>query len=348
MKIVRRNQILLGALVIQLVLAVIVLTRGESKVSLKEEPVLAGFDPATVSHLVIYADGNSKPAVDLVKRPSGWALASQFDYPVDAAKVTAALAPLAKMTAGEPIATSATHHKQLRVADTEFERKIVVSAGGKDTTLFLGENRQRRTALRFAGEEQVLAATAVSTTALSSVARDWVARDYVAIPRDDIDRIQIQRGATAIDLDRTAGAGSGSGSAAPARTWRIAIDGKPVVLDKGESIDDFAIDTIVSTVSTIDADPADPKRDASKPDATITITSKGKEVVLDVVADGSQYYWIKQRGDGRATRVDKQRMESVMTYDRARLIKKPAPAGSGSGSGSASPMPQLPGIPGLE
>ncbi len=334
----RLNKVLIGLAAAQLVLAFFVATRSGGSVELAQTPVLAGFDAAQVTRLQVFENGPDK-GIDLVKKGSDWVLASQWDYPVDPAKVEAALAPLAKLTAGDPLATSAVKHRQLGVADNDFEKKLVITAGGKDTTLFVGATRSRRTALRVGGDDRVLGASGVPVGALSSVPRDWVFPSYSDIPRDDIDKIEIVRGATKIELDRTvatpaagSGSGSGSDSAAPPRTWRLAIDGAPVAL-AGETLDIYMIDTIVSDVAQISAEPADPKLDASKPAATITATRKdGKTVVFDVVENGPTY-WIKQRGVERATQIDKSRFESVMAADRSKLVQKPETPKPGAGSG---------------
>jgi hypothetical protein len=337
----RLNKILAALLAVQLGLAILVLSRNGETVSFKQELVLAGFDAAAVTRLQVF-DAPGKPGVDLVKRGSSWVLASHWDHPVDPKRIDAALGPLAKATAGDPIATSASRHKQQKVADQEFEKKLVISAAGKDTTLLIGVTRGRRTSVRLAGDDRVLGASGLATGALSGLARDWVAATYSEIPRDDIEKIAIHKGAQTIELDRTgsatagSGSGAGSGSAAPERTWRLAIDGQPVTLAAGEQLDSIAIDTVVSDITSIAAAPADPRRDASKPTATVHVTRKsGTTVTFEVVADGESY-WIKQRGTSHATLVDKARFEAVVTADRSKLIQKPEPAPK-PGAGSAVP-----------
>jgi len=117
----RFHRILIAALAVQLVLAAIVLTRGNDSAALKEHPILAGFDAAKVTRLQVFA----KPAgatdaakpdaakpdagkqIDLVKRDKDWVLASGFDYPVDQKKLDEVLAPIAKLSAAAPIASQA-------------------------------------------------------------------------------------------------------------------------------------------------------------------------------------------------------------------------------------------------
>jgi hypothetical protein len=146
-----------------------------------------------------------------------------------------------------------------------------------------------------------------------------------------------------------AAAGSDAGSAAPApapaATWTVTIDGTDVKLAPGESIDTDVIERIVGQLTSIDLKtPADPKRDASSPTATISVHKKGAEqsVVMDVIADGESY-WVHQREIDRAILVDKIQLSDAVGVDRDKLVKKPPPAaGSGADPGAMQFSP--PGV----
>ena len=161
----RFHKILIAILAVQLVLVAFVLTRGDDTAALKEHPILPGFDAAKVTRLQVFGAPEAKPEaksdakpeakpIDLKKQGTSWVLASAFDYPVDQAKVTDALSPIAKLAAAAPIATQASRHKQLHVADDDFERKLVMTLDGKDITLYIGGSAgARRTAVRIGGDE---------------------------------------------------------------------------------------------------------------------------------------------------------------------------------------------------
>src|ERR1700759_1686802 len=154
----RFHKILIAVLAVQLVLVVIVMTRGNNGAAQKEHPIVVGFDAAKVTRLQVSAGDAGKPdaakpdaakPIDLVKRDGNWVLASGFDYPVEAAKVTDVLSSIGKLAAAAPTATGADPHKQLHVADPDFDRKLVVTADGKDLTLYVGGSAgARRTAVR--------------------------------------------------------------------------------------------------------------------------------------------------------------------------------------------------------
>jgi hypothetical protein len=370
----RAHKILIGLLVVQLALVVLMLGRSSEPQPVKEVPLLAGLDAAKVTRVRLFASGAAKPGVDLVKKGNAWVVASHFDYPADAAKVKGLLEPLAKIAAGEPIATSATRHKQLRVADTDFDRKIVLTLeGGGEKTLLIGNPAgARRTAIRLGGDD-VYAATDVSY--FIAEPSGFVSTKYVDIPKADVERLTVRRDQQMIEIARaaaptapagaTAGSGSagagagsgsagagsaaapeGSGSAAAAPSWTVTIDGAPVKLAAGESLDTDAIERIVGQATSIDLRaPGDPKRDATKPTATVIIHRKGAEqpTSLDVIADGESY-WVHQRELDRAIVVDKSTFADVVTIDRDKLVKKPPPPpapapGAGSGAGSAAKPP---------
>lgn len=397
----RFHKILIGALAVQMVLALIVLTRGDDSAALKEHTLLPGFDAAKVTRLQVFAPDASKPdqkdskkdpkdaakPIDLVKRDANWVLASGFDYPVEQSKLNDVLSPIAKLAAAAPIATQASRHTQLKVADGEFERKLVITADGKDITLYIGSAAgARRTAVRIGGDDNVYAVTGITAFAAGSEPRQWIDTAYVKIPRDEVGRLIVQRDDKKVEMTKSAppppagagsgsAAGSGSGSGAgsgsaegttvpppsppAAEHWSAAIGGAPVTLATGESIDEAVIDRLVNAAAMIDlSGPADPKRDASKPTATITLerkpagTSTPAPTVIDVIAEGNSY-WVHDRSLPRAGMVDKARLDELLDVDRDKVVKKPPPPpppGKGAGSGSAAAIPGLPpgmlGMPG--
>jgi hypothetical protein len=351
------------------VLVVIVMPRGDDARALKERPLLAGFDAAKVTRLQVFSGKDAKP-VDLVKRDASWVVTSAFDYPADQAKITEALSPIAKLAAAEPMATQAGRHKQLHVADTDFERKLVITVAGKDVTLYLGSPAgARRAAVRIGGDDKVFAVAGISAAAVGSEPRQWVDTSYVKIAQGEIAKVIVQRDGKTVELARPAqppeaagsGAGSdpGAGSAAtpspPAdEHWNVAVGGAPITLATGESLDEEAVNRLVGEVATIDLSaPADPKRDASKPTATVTIERKATgtatpaPTILDVIADGSSY-WVHDRSLSRAVLVDKARLDNVLGAERDKLIKKPPPPTAispGAGSGAAPPPGPVGSLP---
>lgn len=315
------HKILIGLFVTQLVLAVAMLVGSDESAAAREVPLLGGFDAAKVTRLQITSPG--KPSIDLVKRGESWVLASSFDYPVATTKITDVLAPLAKMAAAAPMATQRSRHKQLRVADDEYERKVTLTADGKDTVLYIGGPAgARRTAVRKATDDRAYAVQGVSAYAAGIEPQQWVDTSYVRVPRDEVASIAIERSGSRLQLARSDTA------------WTATLDGVPLARAAGESLDTSAIDAIVDAASSINlARPGDPTRDASKPLATITIDRKASDnasvapVIVDIL-DAGEHYWVRQRGVERAALVAKASLATVLDTTRDKLIKKPSTAQS--------------------
>ena len=306
----RFHKILIGLLAVQLALAVVILVRGDAHAVEKPQPLLAGFDAATVTRVQVV--GNDKTTVDLVNKNGAWVVASSFDYPVEESKVTDLMSQIAKLSAAAPIATQDRRHKQLGVADTDFQRKLVITAGGKDTTLFVGGSAGlRRTAIRFAGDARVYGVTGLSAYAIGNEPKLWVATTYSNIPQEEIAKVTIDRAGTSTVIERQGD------------KWTT-----PLTLAQGETIDQDKLAGLVTNVARIElAAPADPKRDATKPTATITIEKTAQDnatpapTVIDVISDGERY-WVKTRGADRAVLVDKAALDDVIGVERSKLVKR--------------------------
>ena len=346
------HKVLLALLVVQIAIAAFVLSGRDESVAIKEQPVLASFDGAKVTRVQIF-DGAAptKLAVDLVKHDATWSVATGFDYPVEASKVIDALAPLAKMAAAEPLATQSARHKQLKVADDDFERKLVITMNGKDLTLFVGGAAGgRRTAVRLGGEARVWGVNGVTAFGFGNEARLWVDPKYLDVPRDEIVKMTVaKKTGTTVLVKAEAGSGSGSGAGSGSEKtpeWTATVDGAPFVLAADESIDAAAIAHAIDVAAHVElAAPADPRRVASQPTATITLERKATPapVIYDVIVDGT-HYWVKDRGSPRAILVDKPRLEDAVKVDRDTLVKKAAAKGTKAPPGPPGGMPDL-GLP---
>jgi hypothetical protein len=199
----------------------------------------------------------------------------------------------------------------------------------------------------------VLGANGITATGISSAPRDWVAKYYLDVPRDEVVKVEVTKEKDSVVMDRSAppapagsgsagsGSGVGSGADAPPATWRVSIDGTPLAFAAGERLETYTVETILSEAVQLDAMPADPKRDAAKPKATVTLTKKdGKTIVYDILLEGDTQYWAKDRSSPRATRVDLTKLEAIMQANRSTLVVRDAAPPAGSGSGSAAKPPK--------
>jgi hypothetical protein len=363
------NKILIAVMIAQLALAAFVLTRDDQIHIAPMQPVLAGFDAATVTRVQVFDKGGDTPAIDLAKvGDDAWKLTSGFDFPVDASKVGDLLTKVAAMKSRGPFATTAVRHEQLGVTDTGFEKKLVLTTPTGDVTVLVGNAEGgRTTAVRLAGSLPVYGVTALTTWGVEATPARWIDTSYLALEPDRVARLSIQTPAGTTELARVA-----SG-------WQLTSLGQPVALGAGETLDTAAIDRVVNAAATVHlTKPADPARDASKPAATISIwlaeepvppdlpgagsgsdagaaagapgastAERPADHILDVVADADGY-WIKDRGKPTAGIVGKTALDPVVEVGRDKLVTKPAaggpaknrpptPAGPGTNGGALAP-----------
>jgi Domain of unknown function (DUF4340) len=275
----RLNKILIGLLVGQLALTLLLLGKSDPTAPAKPEPLLPGFDAARVSRLQVFpaldpdapkpgtagAPVHPEAPIDLARRGEAWVLASGFDYPAQAAPITELTGKLAGLRRTEAIASGAARHKQLGVAEAAYERKLIVTQDGKDTTIFVGKPvGSRQTAVRLGGSAEVYAVSNLTAWSIDPQLRTWVSPTYASVVKDDLTQVLIEREGEALQLVRE-----------PGGPWKLGNAGAPVALPAGQILDPALLEQVMGQLAQVDLVAAgDPKRDASKPKATISLWTK--------------------------------------------------------------------------
>ncbi|WPL19479.1 hypothetical protein Thiowin_04608 [Thiorhodovibrio winogradskyi] len=178
---------LAGLLAVQLLVAAV--SGGNRLAPAASESPLAGFDAQRIDQLEI-STGDGAAALVLNRAEAGWTIAALGDFPADSSRVDQLLETIAELHRPLPIATSAAARQRFKVADDNFEQRIVLQ-DGSDTlaTLFLGDSPGfRRRYLRPAGDEGVYDVR-FEVFNLSAQPNDWIARDQLRLERDRIQRL---------------------------------------------------------------------------------------------------------------------------------------------------------------
>ena len=149
-------------LIVQLALALLLMMRHDPLAGVKsdtpllqtgvtkatDELVIEGKPPAAASPTAGPPGPVSTPAstpqssrIVLRKKDAVWVLPDAYDAPADSAKVMALLERLGALKRGLPIATSESALRRFKLVDAEFERRLVLSGGGKTLgTVYLGSS----------------------------------------------------------------------------------------------------------------------------------------------------------------------------------------------------------------
>lgn len=188
-------------LVLQLALALLLFVRRDPLAGVTSVTVLIPPDAVrNADHLVIEAKPDAAPAestrIELAKKDGAWVLPTSFDAPADGAKVTALLDRLSALKRGLPIATSEAALKRFKVEDGDFERRLVLSAGGKAlATVYFGSSPGlRKSDARF-GTDKAVYTVDLPTYELPTDSGAWLSGDLLRGDAAKLAEIDIAKGA---------------------------------------------------------------------------------------------------------------------------------------------------------
>jgi Domain of unknown function (DUF4340) len=386
------NRILVGVLGLQLLLVLFVYLRGDDSGIGSLDPILPGLAGDKVERVRIFdrttpdpnesaedkaarAKQAGKPAIDLVKKGEAWALASHFDYPVEEQKVSDLIDKIEGMRSRAPIASGKARQRQLEVADDYFQRKVVLTIGGKETTFFVGSSAgQRQASVRIAGSDEVHGVTGLTAFGVGAQASAWVDTGYVDLQTDRIASFDVVNAKGSFHFER----------AADGKQWQASSGGQAIAPPAGMELNKGEIEKLVNRVGKIYlSEPADAKRAIDKPLATVTVRLKAEppalgsdeegegegaadagaaesvstaetaeERVIEIAAsDKKDRYYVREKGRAQAVLVDALSITDLVEVSRDRLVqkigeKKEPAEGEGGMEGMPPGMEGLP--PGME
>lgn len=200
----RRNQILAGILVVQIILSVIVFWPRPAATS-ASEPLFPNLKAGDIVALTITdADGKS---VVLTKLPSpeagrgaggegqgNWVLPNADDYPAQADKITPLLDKMVGLTTGRLVTRTDASHRRLRVSPHDFVRRIDFEmVDGTKHTLYLGSSPSYgATHFRADGQSETYLTNNISTWEANATATAWVDAAYLSAPQDKINKMTLE------------------------------------------------------------------------------------------------------------------------------------------------------------
>lgn len=366
----RTNKILAGLLGVQVLLAVLVLLKSDQTRIGKLEPLIDGLSADKVERIRVFDSypaarqeeeeakktGNKdQPAVELVKRGSDWQLASHYDYPADGSKVTDLIDKVIAIRTRGPMASGKARQKQLEVADDDYQRKLVITAGGKDITLYVGASAgARQTSVRLAGSNDVHGAAGLSAFAVGATPSAWIDTSYFKVEKEQIASIEVSNQNGTFTFEPAAAGGG----------WTVEMNGKPVPVPAGNDLDKDYVDRVVSRVSAMTMnEPGDPKKNVDKPAVTVVVQMKaqqaaggadggppaasqpGQEYTIDIGESGEKdKSFVKVRGSPHAALVHSLSLSELSELSASKLVKKheDKPAAPPEGEGAPEGLP--PGI----
>jgi hypothetical protein len=197
----RTQQILIGVLVAQIVLAVVLLWPQPAK-----QPSAPLFGELTADQISSFTvsdtDGHE---VTINRSGEGWVIDGTDDYPTMTDTVPEALESLVQITTGRTVATNKESHARLKVADADYTRKLVIRDDqGAEQILYIGTTvGTGATNVRLGGSDEVMLTDKVTGYDFGSEARNWIITKYVAIDRAQMTRLILENASGSYEFANT-------------------------------------------------------------------------------------------------------------------------------------------------
>lgn len=335
----RLQQILVGLLVVQVILAAALLWPRPAPAGAGSAPLL-GLKAEEISGITIRDDQGKSIALARSAATgagqAGWVLPDAGNYPVESNKITPLLEKLTAIKGNRLVAQTPAAHKRLKVADDTFARRLEIKSSTGTTTLYIGTSGGVSSShVRLAGQDQVYLASGISEWEFGTGAASWVNPTYFTVPQADV---------TALTLRNAKGEW----------TFRRGADGNWTMegLAAGETLNSGSVQTLLSSVSNVALNrplgvTEDPAYGLAQPSAVVTITAKGadgeKTYTLTVGAQDpdDKTYVVKSSESAYYVRVAEYSVRSLVENGREAYIQvtpTPAPE-AGPATPQATPTP---------
>jgi hypothetical protein len=182
----RRNQILIGVLVLQLALVAIVFWPRQVTTASTGQALFPGITADQIRSLRLTdSEGES---IHLARSDGGWVLPEAGDYPAISENVTVLLDKIVNLTAEQLITQTTASHTRLKVAENDFNNRVEFElSDGSRHTLYVGSSASYGTAyVRADDQEQVYLVSDFSGSDASSRATAWVESTYFSVAQDEV------------------------------------------------------------------------------------------------------------------------------------------------------------------
>jgi Domain of unknown function (DUF4340) len=330
---------LAAALALQLALAVGLGLRGDrlgpaAAGALLIDAKLDGIDQLVIDGPAVNDAAGAKPArVELLKRDSRWRLPGYHDAPADAARVTSLLERIGKLHRGLPVATTDAAAQRFKVADDEYERRLVMSAGKQAlATLYLGNSPGVRKSYARTSADTSVHAVELAAVDLNTAASDWFDQGLLARDEKSIARIDAAgAGGTGFTLRR------GAKDANPAWQAQGLPGDKAVDAAKADAlaraIANFRVHAILATAAQAEWQQDAPVLRLTLEDAqgksVSWVLSKPKSGDFHVLKTSDQAWFFEVKDWSARSLLD------AAAQDKLALAPGAAPAATGSGAAAA-------------
>jgi hypothetical protein len=308
------NQILIGVLIAQLVVAALVLLPRTLSSQTEAGALLPDLDAEQA--VVLNITSGEGDSLTLSKEDGGWVLASAGGYPTLEGEVGTLLEKVGAVQTNRLVTETPGSHKRLQVAGDEFQRLVEVEMEGGDAYRFyIGSSPSfGATHVRLDGENEVYLTSELSVQDAGARAADWVDTTYVDLPRDEITAMTLQNEHGTFEF------------AKEGETWTMAG------LAEGEILDDGVLQSLLLRATNVTLQqPLGTDEEASYgldvPQAVVTLETAGETHTLRVGGQDPEdsSYVLGWSGSPFYARVSAFSVKDFVEKTRDDLLQQPTP-----------------------
>lgn len=328
----RLQQILAGALIVQILLAVWAFWPRQTATA-ASGPLLANVTAADVSELVI---SDVDRTLTLAKEGDGWVLPEAGNYPVTAENVTSLLENIEKVQTNRLVTQTDSSHKRLQVAPDDFNRRLeITTSNGETQTLYVGSSSgASATHVRLDGQPEVYLTGDLNGFEINPQAGSWIDTLYFTVPQTATTKITLENENGRFEFSR---AGDG-------QPWTFSD------LAEGETLSENAVTSLLSQLSSLRmVEPLGQTEEASyglaDPLATVTLESDSQTYTLQVGAkdEESGNYSFKASSSPYYVQVAQFTGDNLVNKTRADFLEQPPAEGSSDQEETPLVIPLEPG-----
>lgn len=309
----RFQWILAGALLVQVILAVVVnlprTARTESSL------LVADFDPAQVVDLLI--ENQAGMQLHMTEVNGQWELPEAGNYPVNSQKVSEVLGKIQNITTDRLVTQTAASHQQLQVSENNFLGRLTLTGSdGKPRILYVGSAAgSGATHVRLDGMDQVYLTGELASWEVSPTVSSWIDTAYVNLDTGQLQAVSVENARGTFNFIKNENG-----------AWSLDD------LAEGEVLDSTALETTLNRFNTLRmAAPLGTQADASwgldQPQATAVFESAdGTELSITIGAvleDGN--YAAKASNSPYYVSIPAITADSLINMDRTDLLVQPTP-----------------------
>ena len=257
--------------------------------------------------------------VELEKANGVWVISGTEGYPIKEDKAKELVDGIVDLKVGEPIATKAANHNNLRVGKDNYGKIVTVTAGDKSHVFLVGSGGNKRVNVRRDGENEVYVGRGIAEYELHTSVRSFIDYEYVKVDADKIASLSVQGQGQSLDFQKSG------------ESWQLAT------LPPGAAIDDTKVKSFVRTLARITI--VDPIGKTVKPEfgleagieVTIQYTDEGEAktaryVIGNVAGEGVTDHYVKADGNDFVVTMSEWAVKQAKTKTPADFVKEEQPA----------------------